>query len=33
MGFEPRTFECQPSALPTQPPNLMVERSQYKPSH
>ena len=33
MGFEPRTFECRPSALPTQPPTLMVERSQNKPSN
>ena len=29
MGFEPRTFKCRPSALPTQPPTIMVERSQY----
>ena len=33
MGFEPRNFESRPSALPTQPPTLMVERGQNKPSH
>ena len=30
MGFEPRTFECRPNALPTQPPTLIVERSAAK---
>ena len=29
----PETFECRPSALPTQPPTLMVDRSKNKPSH
>ena len=29
----PVTFECRPSALPTQPPTLMLDRSKNKPSH
>ncbi len=24
MGFEPRTFECRPSGLPTQPPIIIT---------
>ena len=29
----PVIFECRPSALPTQPPTLMLDRSKNKPSH